>query len=78
MLNKKQIERYKKQIDEDFDTFGVTKRLMQLEKHWIRCLSHQVMPAGRSFNHTDRIKLRKELYDYINKKKKEIGKRSRW
>jgi len=75
MIEEKTIERYKKQIDEDFKVFPINKRLIQLEKSWIRNISHQVMPEGRSFLHKDRKQLRLELLKYLNKKKKEIDRR---
>lgn len=75
MIEEKTIERYKKQIDEDFKVFPMNKRLIQLEKSWIRNISHKVMPEGRSFLHKDRKKLRIELLKHLNKKKKEIDKR---
>lgn len=69
------IERYKKQIDEDFKTFPIDKRLIQLEKSWIRNISHQVMSDKRYFIHRDRKRLRKKLLNYLNKKIKEADPR---
>jgi len=66
-----EIERYKKQIDEDFKMFPLTKRFIQLERSWIRDLSHKIMPKEKYFIHNDRKELRKKLLDYLNNKKRE-------
>ena len=70
-----EVERYKKQIDEDFKNFPVNKRFIQLEKSWIRNISHKLMPNQRFFVHKDRKRLRIKLLDYLNKKMKEADKR---
>lgn len=75
MIEALKLERYKKQIDEDFILFPVSKRLIQLEKSWIRNISHSVMPSGRSFIHRDRKRLRKVLLKYLNEKMKEADPR---
>ncbi len=75
MIEELETERYKKIIDEDFKVFPVNKRLIQLEKSWIRNISHQVMPYARNFVHNDRKKLRVKLFKYLNNKKKEADKR---
>ncbi len=66
------IERYKRQIDEDFETFPNNKRLVKLIKSWISTLSNDIMTVKRSgqtaFIHNDRKKLRKELIKYLNQK----------
>jgi len=73
------LERYKKQIDEDFIVFPINKRLIQLEKSWIRNISHNIMSDKRYFLHRDRKRLRKKLFNYLlkylNKKKKEADPR---
>lgn len=70
-----EIERYKKQIDEDFEIFIVNKRFIRIEKAWIRDISHQIMKKHKSFVHNDRKELRLKLFKYLNKKKKEADKR---
>jgi len=80
ILDKKELERYKKQIDEDFKIFPINKRLFQLEKSWIKNLSHNIMPTRKKyFTHEDRKKLRKELIKYLNSKAKpKINKNLIW
>jgi len=70
-----EVERYKKQIDEDFKVFPLNKRFIQFEKSWIRDISHKIMPKEKYFVHNDRKKLRIELFKHLNKKKKEFDKR---
>ena len=75
ILDEKEIERYKKQIDEDFETFPINKRFIQLERSWIRDLSHKIMPKEKYFIHNDRKELRRHFLDYLNKKRREANKR---
>lgn len=67
MIENEQIERYKKQIDEDFEKCpkDFIKRLIQLEKSWIRNISHKVMKTHAGFVHDDRRNLRKELMKHL-------------
>lgn len=75
ILDEREIIRYKKQIDEDFELFPFNKRFIQLEKSWIRNISHKLMPKENRFDHNDRKKLRIILLNYLNKKKKAFDKR---
>ncbi len=75
MIEGIKIERYKKQIEEDFKVFPINKRFIQLEKSWIKNISHNLMPTQKSFIHKDRKELRKVLFKYLNKKKKEADPR---
>ncbi len=75
MIEHINLERYKRQMDEDFETFPVNKRLIQLEKSWIKNVSHSIMPTSKYFIHIDRKELRKELLKYLKKKRKEFDKR---
>lgn len=68
MIEKEALERYKTIMDEDFETFPINKRLIQLEKSWIANISHLVMKSGKNFIHTDRRNLRKKLLKYLNSK----------
>jgi len=70
--NKQELQKYKETIDNDF------KRLIQLEKSWIRNLSHKIMESCGHFTHQDRKALRKELLKHLNNKintRKVINKR---
>ncbi len=77
MLEEKELERYKQQIDEDFEVFPINKRFIRLEKAWIANISHKVMPSKSRFIHIDRKNLRKALIKYLNEKRKEADKRGK-
>jgi hypothetical protein len=66
------LDRYKKLIDEDFKTFKINKRFVQLEKSWIINISHRVMPSQQNgmtfYKHEDRRELRGILLKYLKKK----------
>lgn len=66
-----EIEKYKKIIDEDFKLAPKEfhKRLVQLEKGWIKSLSHNIMHYKNYFMHEDREPFRKELLKYLNQKR---------
>ncbi len=64
VINKEELKKYKEIIDNDF------KRLIQLEKSWIKNLSHKIMETCGHFTHKDRKKLRDELIRYLNTKTK--------
>jgi hypothetical protein len=77
MINKKlllsgdDLEKQKKRIDEDFELFKDFKdnpRFIQLEKSWIKNLSHSIMPTKNGFIHEDRKSLRDNLLKYLNSK----------
>jgi hypothetical protein len=63
-----EIEGYKKQIDDDFKVFPINKRLIRLERAWIRDISHQIMKRQDNFVHDDRVALRRELFKYLKNK----------
>lgn len=69
-----ETDRYIKQIDEDFKEIPI-KRLIQLEKSWIRDISHKVMKRNKFFVHDDRKVLRRKLYNHLHKRIKENDKR---
>ncbi len=77
MMEGLEIERYEKQINEDFKVFIINKRFIQLEKSWIRDISHKVMSKNNYFIHNDRKKLRKRLFHYLNTKIKEFDLRGK-
>lgn len=64
VIDKEELKKYKEIIDKDF------KRLIQLEKSWIKNLSHKIMGTCGHFTHEDRKKLRDELIRYLNTKTK--------
>ena len=48
IINQEELQRYKKIIDDDF------KRFIQLEKSWIKNISHKIMKSDKGFIHKDR------------------------
>jgi hypothetical protein len=67
------LDRYKKIIDEDFETFKpINKRFVQLEKSWIINISHRIMPSQQNgmtfYKHEDRRNLRGILLKYLKQK----------
>lgn len=84
-VNRKDLEKYKKQIDKDFEDFDKCiqddekrKRFIRLEKAWILNITHYVYGDSKYFKHKDRIGLRKELISYLNMKKKKDNKNLLW
>lgn len=63
-----ETEVYKKQIDDDFKVFPINKRLIRLEKAWIRDISHQIMKRKDNYVHNDRRELRIVLFKYLKEK----------
>ena len=63
------LKRYKEQIDEDFENTGKKfhKRLIILEKSWIRNISHKLL-TEKLFNHLDRTRFKKELFKHLKLK----------
>ena len=61
-LDREELQKYMDTIDNDF------KRFIQLEKSWIKNISHNIMKTGKNFIHEDRKALRDELFKYLNHK----------
>lgn len=73
-----ETKRYKEIIDNDLNTFPINKRFIQLERSWIKDLSHKLMPSGKNFYmHKDREEFRRELRNYLKLKIREKEKNER-